>query len=204
MASNIVTVNVSIKGTRPLLWHRFGPDALPLEKKERTGVPGNDPQEWHSTFTSTEDGKLYMPGTYAFSALVEGARYTRKGRGNLQKSVAATLNVISDRLIVDRDLPADILTDPDKYYNEYDEPVYIDVRGVRNPASKGRNIRYRIASSPGWETSFTITFDKTIVSREEIHTCLIDTGRLVGLADARSIGMGRFDIVSFEEVKKDA
>jgi len=38
--SNILQAKVRIKGTRPLFWHKFGPDALPLEKQERTGVAG--------------------------------------------------------------------------------------------------------------------------------------------------------------------
>lgn len=46
MGSNIVTAHVVIEGKRPLLWHHFGPDALPLEKRERTGGAGNDPHEW--------------------------------------------------------------------------------------------------------------------------------------------------------------
>jgi len=36
---------VSIEGLRPLLFHVFGPEALPLEKQERTDVTGNDPEE---------------------------------------------------------------------------------------------------------------------------------------------------------------
>lgn len=42
---NILNATVSIKGIRPLLWHAFGPDAIPLEKREKTGVAGNDPEE---------------------------------------------------------------------------------------------------------------------------------------------------------------
>ena len=38
MATNIMQAKVKIKGVRPLLWHHFGPDALPLERQEKTGV----------------------------------------------------------------------------------------------------------------------------------------------------------------------
>ncbi len=31
----VVKAEVKIVGKRPLLWHRFGPDTLPLEKKAR-------------------------------------------------------------------------------------------------------------------------------------------------------------------------
>ena len=36
-----------------------------------------------------------------------------------------------------------------------------------------------------------------------MNAVVIDAGRLVGLGNGRSIGMGRFDVVSFE-VKEDA
>jgi hypothetical protein len=36
----LVAAKVAIRGTRPLLWHRFGMDAIPLEKKPKQGVAG--------------------------------------------------------------------------------------------------------------------------------------------------------------------
>lgn len=56
MATNIVTAEVSIVGTRPFLFHKFGPEALPLEKQERSGVAGNNPDEWRKTFWYTKMG----------------------------------------------------------------------------------------------------------------------------------------------------
>jgi hypothetical protein len=60
MADNILKARVTIKGTRPILWHKFGPEAIPLEKKERGGVAGNDPTEWERTHLATMDGQLYI------------------------------------------------------------------------------------------------------------------------------------------------
>jgi hypothetical protein len=81
-----------------------------------------------------------------------------------------------------------------------DAPVYLDVRSVKNPATKARNVRYRVAASSGWEAEFTLMWDKTVVSRGEMESALRDAGRLVGLGDGRSIGAGRFEVVSFEAV----
>jgi hypothetical protein len=48
--SNIISATIAITGLRPLLWHAFGPDAIPVDgKRERTGVAGNDPIEWTRT-----------------------------------------------------------------------------------------------------------------------------------------------------------
>lgn len=200
---NMITASVKIKGTRPLLWHHFGPDALPLEKQERTGVAGHDPQEWRRTCLVTKDGQLFVPPTYIFACLRDGARYTKKGRGSIQKAVVATLQIETDRILIDRYFPgfpnghAFDTASVEPPSSDCDLPVYMNVQSVRNPSTKARNIRYRIAASPGWSCSFDLVWDKTIVSRSEIEAVVIDSGKLVGLADGRSIGMGRFAVEAF-------
>lgn len=202
--SNIVRATVTIKGVRPLLMHRFGPDALPLEKQEKTGVAGNDPEEWRKTALITKDGQLYLEPTYVFATIRDAAKYTKKGRGSIQAAVAATLQVLDGSVLIDRHFPGfpnghdfDIKT-AEAPPRDADAPVYLDVRSVRNPNTKGRNVRYRVAASPGWSVSFTILWDKTIVSRAEMQAVLNDAGVLVGIADGRSIGFGRFAVESFE------
>jgi hypothetical protein len=202
--SNIVKANVTIKGVRPILFHHFGEDALPLEKQERTGVAGNDPEEWRKTALVTKDGQLYVEPTYIFATLRDGAKYTKKGKGSIQSAVSATLQVLDERVLIDRHFPNfpnghafDVKT-AEPPPRETDAPVFLDVRGVRNPSTKGRNLRYRVAASSGWLTSFTIIFDKTIVSRNEMEAVLRDAGVLVGIADGRSVGFGRFTVEKFE------
>jgi hypothetical protein len=195
MRKNIVTARVEIIGTRPLWQHQFGPDALPLEKQERTGVAGNDPEEWKRTCSVMPDGQLYIPGTYFFSMLRDAARHTKKGRGSIQPLVAATLLVQEDRVLLNRFLP----NHGSAPTTDSTQDVYIDVRGVRNPSTKARNVRYRLAVSPGWKCSFSIMWDKTLVSRDQMRAVVEDAGRLVGLSNGRSIGYGRFDVVGFAE-----
>ena len=200
--SNMLTAIVTIQGTRPILWHRFGPDALPLEKGERTGVAGNDPEEWRKTAMATRQGQLYVEPTYIFSSMREAARYTKKGRYSIQSSVSATLQCTDDRVLIDRWLPGvngngcDLATLPPPPQDP-DLPVYLDVRGVRNPSTKGRNVRYRVGASKGWTCTFNLLWDKTVVSRIEMEAVAIDAGRLVGIGNGRSIGMGRFEVREF-------
>lgn len=202
---NILSVTVQIRGIRPMFWHKFGPDALPLEKQERTGVAGNDPEEWRRTALVSRAGQLYIEPSYVFGSLREASRYTKKGKGSIQAAVSATLQVIDDRVLLDRFFPGwpkegqvfDIAK-AEPPAQDPEAPVYLDIRGVRNPSTKARNVRYRIASSAGWQCSFRIQFDKSIVSRGEMEAVVIDAGALVGLGNGRSIGMGRFDVVSFQ------
>lgn len=194
MGSNIVRVRVEIEGTRPLLQHRFGEDAIPLEKQEKTGVAGRDPEEWKKTCMVTKEGRLFVLGTYVFGMLRDAAKHTKKGKGSIQSMVAATLQVEESVILLDRTMPEELEK------NAYDQPVYIDVAGVRNPSTKGRNIRYRLACSPGWKCVFTLLWDKTVVPREQMRAVLNDASVLVGLADGRGIGNGRFKVLSWEEL----
>ena len=191
--TNIIRARVQIRGKRPLLQHQFGPEALPLEKGEKTGVAGNDPEDWRKTSMVTPGKQLYIRGSYIFGALRDGAKHTKKGKGSIQALVAATLQVEEEIILLDRWLPesGDPIADPS-------QPVYIDVCGVRNPATRARNVRYRLAASSGWNAEFTLLWDKTIVSREQMRAVLNDAGTFVGLADGRAVGYGRFDVISFE------
>lgn len=192
--ANILTAKVKIKGVRPLLWHHFGPDALPLEKQERTGVAGNDPEEWKKSVLVTKDKQLFLDPSYIFACIRSGAKYTKKGKGSIQSMVSATLQVLDDRVLVDRFLPDNVA----ELQNETDEPVYMDVRSCKNPSTKARNIRYRVAASPGWILEFNLLWDKTIVSRNEMQAAVMDAGRFSGIGDGRNIGFGRFVIETFD------
>lgn len=205
--SNILQAKVTIKGTRPLFYHRFGPDAIPLEKLEKTGVPGNDPEEWRKTVMVTEEGQLFLEPTYIFATIREGSKFVKKGRGSIQTSMIATLQIMDTRVLVDRFMPGypngkayDVAKENPPAQDPF-APVYLDIRMVRNPTSKMANIRYRVVASPGWSCSFTLEWDKTIVSRGEMESALIDSGKLVGIGNGRKIGMGRFEVASFEVVE---
>ena len=188
---NIIHATVTIRGMRPLLWHAFGPDAIPLEKQEKTGVAGNDPQEWRKTVLMTSERQLFIEPTYIFGCVRDASKYTKKGKGSIQSAMSATLQVTDEQILVDRFVP------PEPIPTDKDQPVYMDIRSVRNPSTKGRNVRYRVAAAASWTTSFTLLWDKTIISRNEMQAVLNDAGQLVGLGDGRSIGMGRFEVVSF-------
>lgn len=201
---NILTAKVHIEGVRPLLWHRFGPDSIPLEKQEKDGVAGNCPSEWRKTVLATKDGQLYLEPSYIFGTLRDGAKYTTRGRKTLRDVVAATLQVTDDRILTDRHFVGfpnghsfDIKT-AETPSEDPELPVYLDVRSVKNPATKARNVRYRVAASVGWNIIFNIMWDKTMVSRQEMEAIAIDAGRFIGLGDGRNIGFGRFTVESFD------
>lgn len=188
----ILQAKVTIRGTRAILWHHFGPDAIPLEKGEKTGVAGNDPEEWRKTVMMTADRQLYLDPTNVFATIRDGSRNIKKGRGSIQPAVSSTLQVVDAQILVDRFVPEEPLP------REITEPVYLDVRMVKNPSTKGRNVRYRIAAAPGWQCSFAIEWDRTVVSRGEMEAAIRDAGQLCGVGNGRAVGFGRFEVMSFE------
>ena len=193
--SNIITAEVSFEGTRPLLWHRFGENAIPVDgRKEREGVAGNDPGDWKRTVTMTEDRQLYLEGAQVFGCIRDAAKHTKRGKSSVQSLVAATLLVLDDVILVGRTVPED----PPRNAGA---PVYLDVRGVTNPSTRARNVRYRIAASAPWQVTFRIQWDRTIVSRAEMEAVLRDAGQLTGIGNGRSIGFGRFELGGFEVVE---
>jgi len=203
--SNIVRARVVIKGVRPLLQHRFGLDAIPLEKQERTGVAGNDPEEWRRSCMITADGQLYVEPTYCFGMLRDAAKYTKSGKGSIQSKVAATLQVTDDIVLIDRFFPGfpnghkfDVKQAEPPPVNDLSLPVFLHVCSVKNPATKGRNLRYRVAAATGWHAAFNLMWDRTVVSCAEMEAVCRDAGTLVGLADGRSVGFGRFTVEEME------
>ncbi len=203
-----VKIKATLRGVRQFVQHGFGEDSIPLVKGEQTGVAGNNPEEWRRTCLVTRTGILFVPKKYIFGMLRDAAKYTKKGKGSIQSAVAATLQIEDGAILLNRKMPgagedfdlAKCNPPHDRTEGMMDYEVYIDVQGVRNPSTKARNIRYRVATAPGWECSFTISFDKTIVSREQMRAVINDASKLVGLGDGRSVGYGRFDVVSWEVV----
>lgn len=108
--------------------------------------------------------------------------------------MVSTLQVPQHRVLIDRYLPEE----PIKATEDIAEEVYIFMSVVKNVATRGHNIRYRVAAAPGWQCSFNLLWDKTIISRQEMEAVAIDAGKLVGLADGRTIGYGRFEVLQFQ------
>jgi hypothetical protein len=206
--SNIITAKVEVVGKRSLFFHPFGEDSIPREKQEQTGVAGNDPWTWGKTTPCTSEGQLFILPTYVFASTREGGYHIKAKGGNLKKLVIATMQVVDEIILVDRFLPPAALAfvqsrgregDPlEVLTRDITQPVYLDVRGGKNPTTKKGMVIYRVAASPGWHLSFTLEWDKTVMSRDQLHSALIDAGNLEGIGNGRKIGMGRFNIVSFQ------
>lgn len=197
----VATVNVI--GTRPLLFHSFNVESVTSISKVKEGSAGNNPNEWKKTFFE-KGNQLYLPGTYWSSVLKDGSRHTKAGRGSIQKSFVSCMIVKTDISLLNRyicdgwqEMSSEQMT------KDASQPVYLDIRGVMNPNSKGRNVRYRIACSEGWKCQFSFSFDDTIVSTAQVKKIVEDSGKMSGIGDGRTLGYGRFrcEEITFETEK---
>lgn len=161
-------IEVTLEGISPLLMHSF--PMVPIEALEK-----KTPLE-QAEFAAYRDpdGMLYIPGINVQRALISAATYSKgKGRGSLQKSAAACLQINPERLIVS----------PQSYE--------VDSRPVVVPATKGRIMRHR-PRLDAWKISFTIEFDDTLLKATEVRKIIDDMGQRVGLLDFRPEKKGPF------------
>lgn len=182
-------------GKKPFFFHKFNTEVLTQSQKPKEGTTGNNPNEWKSTVWSEEE-RLFIPDNYLFSSIVGGGKHVKVGRGTISKNLAGTVEITGARFYFsNRTLPkpieeieeGDISKDPSK-------DIYIDMRMVANPNTKGRNVRYRLALSPGWEVEASCEFDDSVISPDQMKTAIECAGKFVGIGDARAIGYGRFNI----------
>jgi len=208
MPGNIVTAKVEIIGIRSLFFHSAGPDMIPLEKQETTGVAGNDPWGWSKTTPVTAEGQLYLDPTMVFATIRDGGRHIKIKRGSLMMPIIATLQIVDDIILVDRFLPPEA-TEFVRSKGKVGHPlevltqdptadVFLDVRKGKNPNTKSALIIYRVACTAGWHASFTLQWDRTVVATQQLEAALRDAGALEGLGSGRKIGKGRFTHTSFQ------
>lgn len=196
-------VRVRIKFTRDYLYHNPSDDVLgtpgEVKRKKAGGTAGNDPDEWKKTYCATPEGQLYIKPEQVFACIREGGKRVKNGRSNISKDIAATLLVEEPRILFSEHVNGvDIPT------NDYEAPVFIDKRTVKNPATKGLNMRYRLAVAAGAELEFHLTYDNTLLNEQLLEAATRDAFKFAGIGDGRGIGKGRAEVLEFALCEGDA
>src|SRR5579885_3566256 len=188
-----VKAEISVKGTKTLLFHTIPLDALST-KKMKGGTAGDDSSEWKKTVLMDAERRLYVYNTYFQSSICEAGKEIKVGKATIHKKLFSTVEVVEPKIFLDN-----LVVPEDKDLLRDDSlPIYLDVRAVVNPMTKGRNLRYRIAAKPGWTCTFHVVWDGRIVSKEHIRLCIELGGSLQGIGDGRKIGFGRYEMTNFE------
>lgn len=188
----LVSATVKIKGIKPILINTFPISSLD-SSRSKSGSAGKNEEEWKNSVLMDEKRRIYVMNSYLLASITAGGKQIKVGKSTLSKKIGSTLEISEDRIFLeDRKVPEE--KDLTRLTTE---PVYLDVRSVVNPMTKGRNLRHRIACSAGWRLSFTILWNDMAASKDNMKQCLEFAGMFEGIGDGRKIGFGRFQVESF-------
>lgn len=165
------SVKLELTGTSPLLMHSF-----PMAPIEDPPIEKRSPAEQAelAAYREADTRLLYIPGINIQRAMVAAAAYSKgKGRGSLQKPVAACILVSPERISLG--------------VKDYQ----IDARPVVILVTKGRVIRYR-PRLDNWSVVFTLEYDESLITEKQLRNVVDDMGTRVGLLDFRPEKKGPF------------
>lgn len=74
---------------------------------------------------------------------------------------------------------------------------FSDIRNVRIGTSQV--MRCRPIFNPPWWFTFTLAYDKEVISSDDLRLCVEYAGKRIGLNDGRTIRYGRFEIAEWSE-----
>lgn len=190
------TYEIKIKSICPMLHHgaqAVGMQEQSLKKKGGTALTGN-PDEWKDTIYYKDGIGIYLPAM-SFEACIKNAAKQFKITGR----ATATKYVDSGVFCIDEYLP--FLVNGKPIMSLDDPRIVIDKRTVKNPSTKGRNVRYR-AKFDEWASSFKILVHADdYLSDKLLSEIIVYGGLYVGVGDYRP-KFGRFNLVSMKEVKQ--
>jgi hypothetical protein len=160
---------VTLSSTSPLLMHAF--PLVPIEALEKK--PAAEQAEL-AAYRDPDTRELYIPGVNIQRALVAAAAFSKgKGRGSLQKPVAACVLVTPERVSLGVTAFA------------------VDSRPVVIAATKGRIVRHR-PRLDSWTVTCTVEWDATLLTPQQMRRIVDDMGSRVGLLDFRPEKKGPF------------
>jgi hypothetical protein len=185
------TVEVEIKGTAPLLVHRFTEQSETSKATRRVKVGNTDPrEEAKNNAYIAEDGTFYVSAFSIPSAMANaGSNHKMRGsRKTLRFIVPSAVMMRQDTItILNGDGPA-----PD---------FEVDSRPVTIPATKGKIMRHRPRFN-SWNMKFNLQINDNMLDLDDAHMLLNEAGQTVGIGDFRPEKRGPFGtflVSSFQE-----
>jgi hypothetical protein len=186
------TIEYKMTGTTPFLFNKFKIENVSNKNKAKHGSAGNDPEEWKEKIWA-EGVKLFVPAYYVFGSVSEGAHYVKEGKGSIKKKLMGCLLVKGEKFYLNYELPKAIeKIETEDLTRDSSKDVYLDIRAVKNPMTKGKNVRYRLGMRPGWFLHVMLEWDDTILSKDNIKNAIEHAGKFVGIGDGRLLGHGRY------------
>jgi len=177
------TFEITIKGTSPLLQHRFTEAAENAKATRRISVDSVLPRDEASKCAYiNQEGQLYIPTQQPISALINvaGNHKQRGSRKSLRYVVPGAVRPVEESAV---------LCDPDtgtpiKHFE-------VDSRPVTIPATKGKIMRHRPRIEK-WSATFSLKINTDMIASDDVLKLLAEAGDVVGIGDFRPEKRGPF------------
>lgn len=181
-----------IKSICPMLHHgaqSVGMESTTVKKKKGGNALVGDPNEWKKTIYYNEENGVYLPAINVEASMIIASKQFKLGRGTVSKYFKSGVFITEDYLPFY--VKGKTITD----LNE----IEIDKRTVKNPSTRGRNMRYR-AIFREWESEFKIMVTaEDYIDRELLKEVISYAGMFVAVGDYRP-RFGRFQLVELKEI----
>lgn len=176
-------VEVSIRGTTPLLLNRFTDEnAMSATSGTRAAVVGGKgtPREQaeKKLYISEASGKPVIPGPNLFRCIIDAGKFFKAGKSKI--------TTLKNSLI-----PACLSIEQIEILIESPEPWETDTRAVRIPSTGGRILAHRPCFH-NWGLSFTMLLDTEVMDTKLLREIVDAAGKRIGLGDFRPDCKGPF------------
>jgi hypothetical protein len=176
---------VTIRGTAPILFHRWSCEAIEEKSRAKKGSAAKKSDNVESYVYRDENGDICIPGSYLTAAVTDPRNGAAKYLQDPRSPRKSALDLYKAGIV-----PLTILASLGK--KNWD---YIDQRRVT--VQRAGITRNRPAFNAGWEASFEVqVLTPEYISRDDLLLVLTQAGRLVGIGDYRPT-YGRFAVTSF-------
>lgn len=179
------SVEVTIEGVAPILFHRWNCESVESKSKAKKGSAEKKSDDTESYVYRNDKGEICIPGEYLRGAIIGAAKFQqdprspRKSAADLFKAAIVSLTPLASLGSKDWD--------------------YLDKRRVT--IQRNAITRSRPAMKEGWKATFVLMVNlPEYVDHHLLNSTIQQAGRLIGLADFRP-SFGRFNVVSFEVLK---
>jgi hypothetical protein len=187
------TYEIKIKSICAMIHHgsqSVGMQEKSMKKQGGDALTGN-PDEWKQTIYYKDRVGVYLPAICFEACVKNAAKQFKIGRATAMKYVDSGL-FCSDEYL-------SFLVNGKPIMSLDDTRITIDKRTVKNPTTKGRNVRYR-AKFDEWESTFRIIVSADdYLSEKLLQEIITYGGSYVGVGDYRP-KFGRFQLLSLKEV----
>jgi hypothetical protein len=178
--------DVKVRGSSPLLFHRWQSDSVEAKSKAAKGSKAKKTDDVESYVWRDNDGMICLPGEYLRGSMIEPRNGAAKYRQDPRSPRKSALDLFRAGIVS--------LTNADG------EPAeswdFIDRRRV--VVQRAGITRERPGFHAGWTAVIRfLVLAPTYIPPDVLHDVLSSAGRMVGVADFRP-SFGRFQIDSFD------